>query len=1271
MIGVTQVKAYTVSELTSDGWEEVTSLPTISSELGKYYYVFWETQADLMLGEENGSDKGGASQENQLTGVYKTPANPATDKTKVWILEYNADNFYGIRNLSNPQLLLQSRENATYRVQAAWERIQSIWTQWGLTYADSKWSIQNKLPSNKGGGDNNWIGPWNKGAFQDNMVVAGNAGGNGNKKGLFKIYRKSRLSYEGISYDYASATAAAPLNVTALITNANFDHSTAGWNITGDKPNAFNTDYKAFEAYHRVAGVNQDIKGIPNGKYAVSVQVACRDDNGTKVSDNLPKLIATSAYHTVSVVSNESPKDNFANTAKAMNDDASYAKISVNVNVTDGNLNVALNENNNNTWPVYDNFTLFYYGPTVAGSAVVLPDGGAMAAETWYKFTPESTGGYNLNVTTLGDVVYTTDGTTLISTGSSTTFGSNPVTLSATTYYIKSSSANKFEYEIDSYDVTELVAEYETAVDNAETAKTAAEAADKVNAAEKTALDDAITTYGSVEIPADPTEATKVQKDALETATAALTDATSAVNTSITAYTNAKAYFDAVEPVLATTNFYTSAAYTANYPKAAYDAGTLSDDNAAALSYGERRDGNMPAILLSSWAGTTLYMNTWSTEAEGVAPAADFANPFFEYWVAGGNNLGANTFTSTIDGFEANTLYAVTLNARVKQRDGNRKVANSIKMKVGEEGDEVDLTQGLHIGMGRRFIDSYTAYGYTNASGELVTTITVAANSNISWLAFRDVNYARVEGASALDEVISEVTDLNGHVPTNVYNTAYTQVTAHTGVNYPTTDAEFATAISDIRSAVATAATYLDEYAGYLELKNYADALVAVTNDNPTANSTLATAISTAATDANSVANVAALTSVNTTLKDAMVTYAGAANPVGEGNKFDLTFMLGKVNFDDCISWESPAVNGFSGWATEQGDGNFQVMENASKTSGDYHSFMEYWSWNAKANDEFNLYTTVESLPVGTYTMSCYAFAVQQDGEAGKTPVPGLYFYANDTQGGVVNDNRLTQKSISFVNDNVQDVKIGLKPVSTGNTYNWMGIGYVELYKVPEQVYELNEATAWDHTQSGAGNVEITRTIKVGVNTVVFPFSMNQTEVEDYFGAGSVVYQLSSYEDETIHFITRSGISANEPCLVKATSTTNSAVAYTLNDRTVVAAASASPSVAGTNVTMTGTYAASTSVDQGNYIVSGSNIYLVNSDNVKMKNTRAYITLGTPNLGARLAIIFDEEDPTAINTIEAAESEAGALKDGKYLIEGKIVIVKNGVKYDANGKKLN
>ena len=73
---------------------------------------------------------------------------------------------------------------------------------------------------------------------------------------------------------------------------------------------------------------------------------------------------------------------------------------------------------------------------------------------------------------------------------------------------------------------------------------------------------------------------------------------------------------------------------------------------------------------------------------------------------------------------------------------------------------------------------------------------------------------------------------------------------------------------------------------------------------------------------------------------------------------------------------------------------------------------------------------------------------------------------------------------------------------------------------------------------------------------------------------------------------------------------------------------------------------------------------------VAVPNYKAYLKVSGGSQ-ARLTVMFDGEEPTAINAIEATETEEGALKDGKYLINGKIVLVKNGVKYSANGQKLN
>ena len=235
--------------------------------------------------------------------------------------------------------------------------------------------------------------------------------------------------------------------------------------------------------------------------------------------------------------------------------------------------------------------------------------------------------------------------------------------------------------------------------------------------------------------------------------------AKAAAEVSKAAYANAASYLDKVEDILETTNVYTSTAYNSVYGtyKTAYDAGTLEDATAAGLTYkvashtpeAQRyNDNTANKLLIPGWTiGETtasetnsgFYINTWSTEDN----SKGFANPFFEYYVGSGS-LAATTLTGTISGLTANANYIVTANVRVV---GNDKVTNSIKMKVGNDGTTVDVTQGNRIDETSHYVKSYTAVGATDGSGNLTLTFTVDAESNISWLAFRDVNYEL--GASA------------------------------------------------------------------------------------------------------------------------------------------------------------------------------------------------------------------------------------------------------------------------------------------------------------------------------------------------------------------------------------------------------------------------------------------------------------------------------------------------------------------------------------------
>ena len=56
---------------------------------------------------------------------------------------------------------------------------------------------------------------------------------------------------------------------------------------------------------------------------------------------------------------------------------------------------------------------------------------------------------------------------------------------------------------------------------------------------------------------------------------------------------------------------------------------------------------------------------------------------------------------------------------------------------------------------------------------------------------------------------------------------------------------------------------------------------------------------------------------------------------------------------------------------------------------------------------------------------------------------------AGDTDGDKITSATLEKTTLNFTQEEVVEVKIGLK-AHEGNTANWMGIGYLRLYKVAE-----------------------------------------------------------------------------------------------------------------------------------------------------------------------------------------------------------------------------
>ena len=195
--------AYTTTDLTADGWKEVTSLE--NTQLSQYVYVFYSVEGEnLMLAQERVT----GYQQNRLTGVYRTAGDPMENPQMVWMIDYSETFQYGLRNLSNPSLYMQSRGEGkdgndnvgSWNIQFEWERSQSKWTRFKLAYSDNSWTIENNAENYQ----DKFIGPWDENVqdptscFADGKAVAGNK--TGSYVGHFKLYRMEKSVYYGKKY---------------------------------------------------------------------------------------------------------------------------------------------------------------------------------------------------------------------------------------------------------------------------------------------------------------------------------------------------------------------------------------------------------------------------------------------------------------------------------------------------------------------------------------------------------------------------------------------------------------------------------------------------------------------------------------------------------------------------------------------------------------------------------------------------------------------------------------------------------------------------------------------------------------------------------------------------------------------------------------------------------------------------------------------------------------------------------------------------------------
>lgn len=248
-------------------------------------------------------------------------------------------------------------------------------------------------------------------------------------------------------------------------------------------------------------------------------------------------------------------------------------------------------------------------------------------------------------------------------------------------------------------------------------------------------------------------------EEALTTALADLTTAITAANSSITDYANLKKALDKAAEILASTNVYVEAdkvAYETAYndAKAAYEAGTyVADANTINKLWNTGyKDGNLLArpFISSVWSeDDAVYTNNWSVEADNKANGSGMTVPFVEYWTGDANSLGAKTIDTTIEGLEAGT-YKVTALVRVRLKNG---ASSSDNITFSANDASVEVCDGKTCDDGAQFrYDNYRLIATVAEDGKLTIAFNVADGNNVSWLSFKNVNYATVT-----DEELAEI----------------------------------------------------------------------------------------------------------------------------------------------------------------------------------------------------------------------------------------------------------------------------------------------------------------------------------------------------------------------------------------------------------------------------------------------------------------------------------------------------------------------------------
>ena len=401
-------------------------------------------------------------------------------------------------------------------------------------------------------------------------------------------------------------------------------------------------------------------------------------------------------------------------------------------------------------------------------------------------------------------------------------------------------------------------------------------------------------------------------------------------------------------------------------------------------------------------------------------------------------------------------------------------------------------------------------------------------------------------------------------------------------------------------------------------------------------------------------------------LKDNQAATAAAAS----GNdaittKADLATWLDE-NYN-AVSVTVPSVSFIEKWngdaAAEWGDGKDMCSYTISSLPEGLYKLTvnAYYRINGSATAaegaRGNTYLYGGSAKTQLYSLKDFPAAEEWSGGRNQSDAAGYYPDDATTGAAATASSYLTEL---YVYHTGGDFTYGIHQPSRFSNGQWFGYQNFTLTR-----YEIEIDEKADYTPiSAKGYVTLTRTIKGDGtwNTFVVPFDITNDELKSAFGDEVAVAEFSDTGESanavTINFSTMDTptITANTPVLLKG----KAGSSFNFTGKLIKTGVA---KVEGNYIDFVGTYAALTTIEEGNYYISGNKLWK-SAGSTTIQGTRAYLQVKEETSGEVKLFIGDSE--TSIDEINGVEAEHSVI----YNLAGqRISKMQKGINI-VNGKKI-